>query len=124
MAKNSRVPPMLKRVVSNFFTKAATRMYPLEKPQLPEDFRGLLVFDIKLCIGCGLCSRDCPARAIEMVKVEGKNRPQFRLEKCIFCYQCAESCARNAIKSSTHFELATTNKASLIMRPQTCVQTC
>jgi formate hydrogenlyase subunit 6/NADH:ubiquinone oxidoreductase subunit I len=109
---------MWKRTVSHIFTKPATTKYPFVKPQLAEDFRGRQVFDIKLCVSCGLCSRDCPAKAIEMVEVEGKKRPQFLLDRCIFCYQCAESCPRNAIKSSVFYELATTDKSSLAMKPQ------
>ena len=120
--KKSRISPMWKRTVSHIFTKPATTKYPFVKPQLPDDFRGQQVFDIKLCISCGLCSRDCPAKAIEMVEVEGKKRPQFKLDQCIFCYQCAESCPRNAIKSSVFYELATTDKSSLIIKPQTSVQ--
>jgi ech hydrogenase subunit F len=120
--KKSRISPMWKRTVSHIFTKPATTKYPFVKPQLPDDFRGQQVFDIKLCISCGLCSRDCPAKAIEMVEVEGKRRPQFKLDQCIFCYQCAESCPRNAIKSSVFYELATTDKSSLVMKPHTSVQ--
>jgi ech hydrogenase subunit F len=118
MAKKSRLSPMLKRAVSHIFTKPATTKYPFVKPILPEDFRGKQVFDITLCVSCGLCSRDCPAKAIEMVEVEGKRRPQFKLDLCVFCYQCAESCPRNAIKSSVFYELATTDKSSLIIKPQ------
>ncbi len=120
--KKSRISPMWKRTVSHIFTKPATTKYPFVKPTLPEDFRGQQVFDIDLCISCGLCSRDCPAKAIEMVEVEGKKRPQFKLDQCIFCYQCAESCPKNAIKSSVFYELATTDKPSLVMKPQTCVK--
>jgi formate hydrogenlyase subunit 6/NADH:ubiquinone oxidoreductase subunit I len=53
-----------------------------------------------------------------MVDVNGKKRPMFLLDRCIFCYQCAESCPRNAIKSTEIFELATTNKSDLILKPQ------
>jgi len=117
MAKKARISPMFKRAVSHIFSKPATTKYPFVKPTLPEDYRGQQVFDIKLCVSCGLCSRDCPAKAIEMVEVEGKRRPQFKLDSCIFCYQCAESCPRNAIKSSVFYELATTDKSSLVMKP-------
>ncbi len=118
MAKKSRISPMLQRAVSYIFAKPATTKYPFVKPALPEDFRGQQVFDIKLCLSCGLCSRDCPAKAIEMVEVKGKKYPQFKLDQCIFCYQCAESCPRNAIKSTVFYELATTDKASLVLKPQ------
>jgi formate hydrogenlyase subunit 6/NADH:ubiquinone oxidoreductase subunit I len=53
-----------------------------------------------------------------MVEVEGKKYPQFNLGRCIFCYACADNCRRNAIKSSANFELATTDKYSLIMTTQ------
>lgn len=108
---------MIKEAFSHLFKRASTCKYPLVKAVVAEGFRGRQIFDINLCVSCGLCSRDCPAKAIEMVEVNGKNRPLFLLDKCIFCYQCAESCPRNAIKSSEFFELASTDKASLVVKP-------
>jgi formate hydrogenlyase subunit 6/NADH:ubiquinone oxidoreductase subunit I len=122
MGKKSTVSPMLKEVLSHIFKKPATCKYPFVKAEVPEGFRGKQVFDISLCISCGLCSRDCPAKAIEMVDVDGKRRPLFHLDLCIFCYQCAESCPRNAIKSSLIFELASTDKSDLVVKPQTSPQ--
>ena len=109
---------MVKALLSNLFKKPATCQYPLVKAEVPEGFRGKQVYDIDLCISCGLCSRDCPAKAIEMVEIDGKRRPLFHLDQCIFCYQCAESCPRNAIVSSKVFELATTDKSSLVVKPE------
>jgi formate hydrogenlyase subunit 6/NADH:ubiquinone oxidoreductase subunit I len=54
-----------------------------------------------------------------MVTVEGKKRPLFHLDRCVFCYQCAESCPRNAIKDSAFFELSSTDKHDLVIRPET-----
>jgi NAD(P)H-quinone oxidoreductase subunit I/formate hydrogenlyase subunit 6 len=122
MVKKSTVSPMLKEVLSHIFKKPATSKYPFVKAEVPEGFRGKQVFDIGLCISCGLCSRDCPAKAIEMIDVDGKRRPLFHLDLCIFCYQCAESCPRNAIKSSLIFELASTDKSDLVVKPQTSPQ--
>ncbi|MGB9914769.1 MAG: 4Fe-4S binding protein [Candidatus Bathyarchaeales archaeon] len=123
MVKKSAVPPMMKELWAHLFKKPATSKYPLVKAEVPEGFRGKQVYDINLCISCGLCARDCPAKAIEMVEFEGKRRPLFHLDLCIFCYQCAESCPRNAIKSSRFFELATTNKADLVIKPTGITQT-
>jgi formate hydrogenlyase subunit 6/NADH:ubiquinone oxidoreductase subunit I len=114
--------PMIKEVLLQIFTKPATSKYPLVKASVPEDFRGKQVFDINLCVGCGLCSRDCPAKAIEMVAVDEIRRPLFHLDLCIFCYQCAEGCPRNAIKSSMFFELASTNKSDLVITPKASAQ--
>jgi formate hydrogenlyase subunit 6/NADH:ubiquinone oxidoreductase subunit I len=118
MAKKYKVSPMFNEVFRHLFKKPATGKYPFVKCVPAEGFRGQQVFDITLCVACGLCSRDCPAKAIEMVDVEGKKRPMFFLDRCIFCYQCAESCPRNAIKTTDIFELATTDKSSLVMRPK------
>lgn len=122
MGKKRAVSPMIKELLANLFVKPATSKYPFVKAEVAEGFRGKQVYDISLCMSCGLCSRDCPAKAIEMVDVEGKKRPLFHLDLCIFCYQCAESCPRNAIKSSEFFELASTNKSDLIIQPQATSQ--
>jgi formate hydrogenlyase subunit 6/NADH:ubiquinone oxidoreductase subunit I len=110
---------MLKEVVNQIFKAPATQKYPFVKPEICEGLRGKQIFDIDLCISCGLCASDCPAKAIEMVDVDGKKRPLFHLDRCVFCYQCAESCPRNAIKYSGFFELASTDKYCLVIRPET-----
>jgi formate hydrogenlyase subunit 6/NADH:ubiquinone oxidoreductase subunit I len=133
-----RISPIFKRAVSHIFTKPATTKYPFVKPTLPPDSRGKLVYEITSCnaidfgsgpdfrldikamrgSNCRVCVRDCPANAIEIVEVEGKKRPQIDLNKCIFCYQCVETCPREAIKQSDLYELATTDKGSLVMKPE------
>jgi formate hydrogenlyase subunit 6/NADH:ubiquinone oxidoreductase subunit I len=118
MGKKLRIPEVTKKAVEQIFAKPAAPKYPFAKPQLADNFRGQPVFDFSLCIGCGLCSRDCPAKAIEMVLVEGKQHPQINLSKCVFCYQCAETCPKKAIKNSSVYELTTTDKSSLVKPPQ------
>jgi formate hydrogenlyase subunit 6/NADH:ubiquinone oxidoreductase subunit I len=113
-----QISKIFKKTASNIFAKPATSSYPYVEPQLPCNSRGRLSFDVSLCVGCGLCSRDCPSRAIEMVNVNGKKRPQLRIDKCIFCYQCAETCRKGAIKSSTFFAMATTDKSTLTIKPE------
>ncbi len=115
--KKIRLSPMFKEVISQVLAKPSTRKYPEVRPKLPEGSRGRQVFDIRLCISCGLCSRDCPAKAIEMIDVQGKKRPLFHLDLCVFCYQCAESCPRNAIKTSDVFELSSLKKDALVVSP-------
>jgi formate hydrogenlyase subunit 6/NADH:ubiquinone oxidoreductase subunit I len=117
MARN-QILQMLKRTTSSLFTKPATTEYPFVKPQFPRNLRGQPLLDTTVCRGCGLCSRDCPAHAIEMVEVGGGLYPQFRLDRCIFCNQCVETCHNHAIRPSDIFELATTDKTELIVKPK------
>ncbi|MDR0373357.1 MAG: 4Fe-4S binding protein [Nitrososphaerota archaeon] len=136
--KKSRISPIFKRAISHIFTKPATTKYPSTKPTLPPDARGKLIYEIKDCntidfgsgpdfrldikalrgSTCHVCERDCPADAIKIVEVDGKRRPQINLNKCIFCCQCIEACPRKAIKQSDFYELATTDKESLVMKPE------
>jgi formate hydrogenlyase subunit 6/NADH:ubiquinone oxidoreductase subunit I len=107
-----------KEAFSTIFKKPATQKYPFVKANVAEGFRGKQIFDIEKCISCGLCSRDCPANAIEMFQVGGKKHPLFHLDRCVFCYQCADSCPKNAIQPTALFELACVDKNSLVIKPE------
>jgi len=118
VTKRRRLPALLKEMGLCLFKKPFTREYPTVKVEVPEGYRGRHVFYPEKCISCGLCERDCPAKAIELVDVSGKRMPKFYLDRCIFCYQCAESCPREAIKLSTNYEMSTTEKNELLVTPE------
>ena len=120
MANKKRALPsnISRRAFSSIFKKSATQKYPFVKASVADDFRGKHIFDIEKCISCGLCSKDCPANAIEMVDVEGKKRPLFYLDRCVFCFQCADTCPKKAIQPSSIFELACIDKKTLELKPQ------
>jgi formate hydrogenlyase subunit 6 len=113
-----RLPALIKDMGLCIFKKPFTREYPAVKVEVPEGYRGRHIFYPDKCISCGLCERDCPANAIELVEVSGKRMPKVFLDRCIFCYQCAESCPREAIKLSTNFEMSTTEKEELLVTPE------
>lgn len=103
----------LKQVVRPKFT----RQYPEVKWESPPSFRGRPVLvkednDVERCVACGLCSRVCPALAIEVQASEtelGKERYPEKFEinmiRCIFCGFCEEVCPEEAIVMSDEFEL-------------------
>jgi NADH-quinone oxidoreductase subunit I len=98
---------MLREVLRSVGKKPATVRYPHVKVTMPADFRGRLVFDPAKCIGCKLCMRDCPSRAIEIVKVgEKKFEAHVDVAKCIACGQCVDSCPKDALRLTGDFELA------------------
>ncbi|MHA1594480.1 MAG: NuoI/complex I 23 kDa subunit family protein [Candidatus Baldrarchaeia archaeon] len=111
----ARFSPELLRHVPR---KPATVMYPFVPVEAPEGFRGKHEFDIEKCVGCGLCARDCPSGAIEMVpdeRTKGKKRPVIHLDRCLFCAQCEESCPRGAIKLTKVYEMAGYKREEMVV---------
>ena len=116
--KRRRLPALIKDMGVCMFKKPFTRQYPFVKVEAPEGYRGRHTFYPEKCISCGLCERDCPANAIELIEVSGKRMPQFYLDRCIFCYLCEEGCPRQAITLSTNFEMSTTETKELLVTPK------
>jgi len=103
----------------NLFKKRATILYPYreaEKVHLPEGFRGRIEFNREKCVGCQLCSRVCPAKAIEVIEDEKGKRPVFLIYRCIYCGQCVEVCPTKAITLSKEFENIALRKEDLVVR--------
>lgn len=75
--------------------------FPFETANLPDGYRGAIIFNPEQCTGCGLCVRDCPAEGLALVK---KSRDEFRLihypARCAYCGQCEDTCRRGAISHS------------------------
>lgn len=103
-----RIPgKMASEVLRHSVMTPATGNYPLEKSEMPDRFRGKIIFKSENCIGCRICVRDCPSRAIAINKVAEKVfEAEFRLDRCIFCGQCVDSCPKNALESTKEYELA------------------
>lgn len=50
--------------------------------------------DKKLCVGCNVCGKICPAKAIQMQK----GKAVIEKPKCIRCFCCQEFCPKGAMK--------------------------
>ena len=56
-----------------------------------------LVVDESRCVGCGRCSRHCPAHAISMVQTAAGAKAHIDKDPCIGCCECMTICTSKAI---------------------------
>ncbi len=62
--------------------------------------------DLARCIGCTLCARDCPYRAIQMIPRSDGAPPKYQAaidpRLCVSCGVCVGSCPTNALSLHDH----------------------
>ena len=116
----------LSLTLKTMFSPRFTMEYPEEKFIPPKSYRGRPVLveeknSEERCVACGLCSRVCPALAIEIQAAETDREKERYPEKfeinmlrCIFCGFCEEVCPEEAIVMSKDYELAFTNREDAI----------
>ncbi len=112
--------------LKNMFRPRVTLEYPEQKFDPPASYRGrpVLVQEEEAgerCVACGLCSRVCPALAIEVQANETDREKERFPEKfeinmlrCIFCGFCEEVCPEEAIVMSKDYELVYSNREDAI----------
>ncbi len=90
-----------KTVMTNLFSKPATRPYPFEPRNYPERTRGQIGIDIDACIFCGMCMRKCPTAAITVDKVQ----KSWSIERfgCIQCGCCVEVCPKKCLMMQVNY---------------------
>ena len=70
------------------------------------------LLDPAKCVGCGLCARMCPPKAITMVD----KKPQFSTEQCIRCFCCQEHCPKGAITPKQSKAMALVRAGEMLTR--------
>jgi len=123
------IPEILKGMsltLRHMFRPKVTLQYPEQKFEPPASYRGrpVLVMEnngVERCVACGLCSRVCPALAIEVqaaeTELEKERYPEkfeINMLRCIFCGFCEEVCPEEAIVMSKDYELVFTNREDAI----------
>lgn len=102
--------------LKHLFKPKFTMQYPEVKYNQPDSYRGrpVLVMDNgkERCVACGLCSRVCPALAIQVQAAETEDEKErypalfeINMLRCIFCGFCEEVCPEEAIVMSKDYEL-------------------
>ena len=123
------IPEILKGLsltFKNMIRPKFTFEYPEEKFVPSSAYRGRPVLveegnGEERCVACGLCSRVCPALAIEVQAGETEREKERYPEKfeinmlrCIFCGFCEEVCPEEAIVMSKDYELAFSSREEAI----------
>lgn len=127
--ENLYIPEIAKGLALTFkemFKPKFTRQYPEERWEPTGSYRGRPVLveeeSGERCVACGLCSRVCPALAIEVQAAEtGRDKERFPVKfeinmlRCIYCGFCEEVCPEEAIVMSKDYELVFTSSEDAIM---------
>jgi NADH-quinone oxidoreductase subunit I len=126
--QKSYIPEILKGVrqtIAEMFKPKFTYNYPEEHFKPNSSFRGRPVLveenGVERCVACGLCSRVCPALAIEVqaseTPLEKERYPivfEINMVRCIFCGFCEEVCPEEAIVMSNEYELVFSNQEEAV----------
>ena len=120
LLEKTYIPQIVKGLAMTWkqmFKPKFTRQYPEERWDPPASFRGRPVLveeedGSERCVACGLCSRVCPALAIEVQAGETDREKErypklfeINMVRCIFCGFCEEVCPEEAIVMSDEYEL-------------------
>jgi len=107
----------------NLLSPKVTLQYPEVKRIMPQRYRGRHFLNrdengLERCVGCSLCSVNCPVGCIHVVAAENdpENRVsageryaevyEINLLRCIYCGYCEEACPVDAVVLREHYELA------------------
>ena len=116
-----------------FFRKKYTIMYPEERRDYSQRFRGQHFISVdqnktENCTACFLCETVCPAECIHIVAEERDDQKNvygvtkekkplsFDIDalRCCFCGFCEEACPKDAIKLSRNYEMAVIDRTEAI----------
>ena len=109
-------------------SKVVTKQYPENRKTLkfPQRYRAMLhlIYEengYHRCTACRICEKACPNSSIKVLsrkgEITGKNeidRYIWRLDSCVFCNACVQSCPFNALEMGHEFENAVYDRRLLI----------
>ncbi len=107
----------LRTWLATYHPQRRTFTHRYEYPELPavlaDRFRGFHRYDLRACLACERCARDCPVRCIYISKQRVEGRKGFQVTgyvidytKCMFCGLCTENCPKDCIKMGSSYDLS------------------
>jgi Ni,Fe-hydrogenase III small subunit/ferredoxin len=106
---------MFKILQKTFSVGTATADYPRIAPRVAEQFRGCPEFDFAAWNDARPAAEACPTGAIALIDSEGLRQVIVDYGRCIFCGECAETSADEAVRMTHQFELAVTDRRDLVL---------
>ena len=97
-----------KTVLQSVFKKPATLMYPVVEREWQERTRGSIDIEDEKCILCGICSKRCPADAINVDRKGGTW--EIHRMQCIQCGECVEACPKDCLSMNQKYTEPQTEK--------------
>ncbi len=89
------------RVMKNLFSKPATTKYPYMKKTFPKATRGHIQISVDDCIFCGICSKRCPSRVIEVDR--GQKKWEINRFGCCQCGECVTVCPKKCLSMENQY---------------------
>jgi len=88
---------ILSLLFQNFHDGSMAMRYP-ERPPAGEGYRGLVLYEQKLCTGCGACSSRCTSRAITFRGTRTTYTWAYDPGQCTYCGRCVDGCEAKALR--------------------------
>lgn len=108
----SKFMPFTGTMLKNLFSKPVTTEYPAKPAVYPARSRGHIDIDIEQCILCGLCSRNCPPRAITVDR--GAGTWAINRFDCVQCSYCTQVCPKKCLTISPGYQTPGAEKKEAI----------
>ena len=116
----------------HLFSPKVTQQYPEIKRVMPKGYRGRHFLNrdengLERCVGCSLCSSNCPVGCIHVVAAENTEEHrvspgeryasvyEINLLRCIYCGYCEEACPVDAVVLREHYELADYDRNNFVL---------
>jgi Ni,Fe-hydrogenase III small subunit/formate hydrogenlyase subunit 6/NADH:ubiquinone oxidoreductase subunit I len=109
---------MFKILQRTFATGIATVAYPDQPAVVSEHFRGRPEFDLASWRDARPAQEICPTGAIALSDQDGRRKVTIDYGLCVFCGQCSEASTDGAVRITRNFELATRDRASLVVEAE------
>ena len=113
---------MFKIIQKTIATGIVTTDYPGQPAQVSEQFRGRPSFDFEKWTDARPAADACPTGAISLRDEGDSRRVTVDYGLCVFCGLCAEASPGGAVQITQEFELASRDRANLILTAEYSLQ--